>query len=165
MKSIYRISALAAVVLLAGCQTPAQSPQRTQAAPTVAQPAPPQPTQSSVDFRLGQTTAAQGLSELKLSGGSLWLVAQPVMTKSDLSAVEPRQTAQGQAYVRLQFNEAGAQKLTAINSQFAGKLLAITINNVLVAAPVIQKEAVKGILDVPFENSAQAVSAARSIAN
>lgn len=119
---------------------------------------------ANVEFRLGQLTKGKGLTELKLSDGSLWLQEQPDLNRNDLASVEPRQTAQGQSYIRFAFAEPGSDKLEKISKEHGGKLLVVTINNELVAAPQIQQQMTKGVLDVPFATEAQAIDAARLIA-
>jgi len=161
--------ALLAAVALAGCQHTTPRQQYAAATPQAAQPAPvsqdaARQQQASVDFRLAQTQAAPGLSELKLSDGSLWLLPEPVLTRADLASVEPRKTQQGQAYVRFGFSQAGAQKLAALSQRYPGKLLVLTLNNSLIAAPRIQGAITNGVLDVGFASDQQALNVAREIA-
>lgn len=166
MKRIYWIPTLAmAAALMAGCQTTTPNQQRAASQQAAAQNAAAPVSATPVDFRLAQTTPAQGLEELKLADGSLWILAQPVLNRSDLSTVEPRQTAQGQFYIRFGFNQTGARKLAEISNKYPGKLLVLTINNELVAAPQLQRGITTGVLDVPFASHAQAVNAARAIAD
>jgi preprotein translocase subunit SecD len=87
-----------------------------------------------------------------------------VLTRADLASVEPRKTEQGQAYVRFGFSQAGAQKLAALSQRNPGKLLVLTLNNSLVAAPRIEGTITNGVLDVGFASEQQALNVAREIA-
>ncbi|MGB6102994.1 MAG: hypothetical protein WBF88_03955 [Pusillimonas sp.] len=184
-------SVLLAAALLAGCQHTAPSQQMAQAQsrasqPAMAEQAPRQagasqqiPSQSatprqgstqqnaiqraSVDFRLAQTDAASGLTELKLPDRSVWFLPQPVLTRADLASVEPRRTQQGQSYVRFGFSQDGAQKLAAVSQRYPGKLLLLTLNNTLIAVPQIQAALSNGILDVGFSSDQQAMDVVRQI--
>jgi len=170
MQRIYFVPlTILAAVALAGCEHTAPRQQYAAATTQAAQPEPASQGANSqqlasVDFRLAQTQAAPGLSELKLSDGSLWLLPQPVLTRADLASVEPRKTEQGQAYVRFGFSQAGAQKLAALSQRNPGKLLVLTLNNSLVAAPRIEGTITNGVLDVGFASEQQALNVAREIA-
>lgn len=148
-----------ALVFLAGCQTSAPNRHYATSAPDAA----PQNAQARADFRLAQLQPAEGLAELKLRDGSLWLLAQPVMNRADIMLVEPRQTAQGQAYLRFRFTHDGARKLAAISQQYPGKLLVLTINDELIAAPQIPAGVNDGVLDVVLATEAQAMYIARAL--
>ena len=162
-------------ITLAGCQTTAPSVRPDPAAQTAASATTQAVTPSmrttqaqnqvpSVLFRLAQTEQAQGLTEVKLSDGSLWVQPQPVLSRADLSGVEPLQTQQGQALVRFHFNQIGARKLAEISRRFPGKLLMLTINNQLVAAPRLSDPLIDGVMVIPVTNAQQALAIAQGIA-
>jgi len=143
----------------AQAQQRAQVPQQAQG---VQQPV--QAQHARVEFRLAQLQPAAGLHEVKLRDGSLWMASQPVLTRADLTGVQPRRTSSGHPYVRFVFSQEGAQKLAAISRQFPGKLLALTLDDTLVAAPQIQGPISTGVLDVGFGSDEQAVGVAREVA-
>ncbi|HWK60588.1 MAG TPA: preprotein translocase subunit SecD [Eoetvoesiella sp.] len=169
MKYAHCIPVLAAMaVALAGCQAagPAQrAATEGNAENTVRQPGARQPRhRAEVFFRLAQAKEAKGLSELRLSGGSIWVLPQPVLSRADLSSVEPIQTQQGRAFVRFGFTQEGARKLQALSRRFPGKLLVLTIDNDLVAAPRIGKPLTQGEMVVGVASGKQAMAIARAIA-
>jgi len=171
MKRVYIVPGILAAALLAGCQ---QMPQKTQSSalaqpPNLAQSAQPQAApaakqQARVDFRLAQPAKAAGLSELKFRDGSLWYSPQPVLTRADLSGVEPRRTADGHPYIRFTFSALGAQKLAAVTKQYRGKLLVLTLNNSLESVYAINQPLQSGVLDIGVKSDQEAVRAVKTIA-
>ena len=155
-------------VALAGCQAagPAQRAATAGNAENSArqQGARQPPHQAEVFFRLAQAEKAKGLSELRLSSGSIWVLPQPVLSRGDLSSVEPIQTQQGKAFVRFGFTQDGARKLLELSRRFQGKLLVLTIDNDLVAVPRIGKPLTQGEMVVGVASGKQAVAIARAIA-
>ena len=182
MTSLHRptLAIILAAATLTGCKTTEPALRPDPAPPTVAgsqtapatthpvtpamRPARAQTQVPSVLFRLAQTEPAQGLSEVKLSDGSLWIQPQAVLSRADLSGVEPLQTQQGQALVRFHFNPIGARKLAEISRRFEGKLLVLTINNQLAAAPRLGEPLTDGVMVIPVTSPQQAVAIAQTIA-
>lgn len=169
-RALFFPTLIATAVLLAGCQTTAP-PQKAAAANNAtvaaAQPAVSQHAQqqqaTQVLFRLAQTELATGLSELRLSDGSLWVLPQPVLSRADLASVEPLQTEQGQALVRFGFNQDGARKLSELSRRYQGKLLVLTVADKLVAVPRISEPLTQGAMVVSVASSEQAMAIARAI--
>ncbi|TKR57078.1 preprotein translocase subunit SecD [Allopusillimonas ginsengisoli] len=153
--------------MLAGCETtaPAQkAAAANNAAVAAAQPAASQQARATqVFFRLAQTESASGLSELRLSDGSLWVLPQPVLSRADLASVEPLQTEKGQALVRFGFNQTGARKLSELSRRYQGKLLVLTIADNLVAVPRMREPLTQGAMVVTVASSEQAMAIARAI--
>lgn len=159
---------MATVVALAGCQTagPAQQAATTAHAANSAQQqgARESRQQAQVFFWLAQAEEGKGLSELRLSSGSIWVLPQPVLSRGDLSSVEPIQTKQGKAYVRFGFTQEGARKLSTLSRRFQGKLLVLAVDNKLVAAPRIGKPLTQGEMVIGVASGQQAVAIASAIA-
>lgn len=155
-----------AAAVMAGCQTTGPA-QRAAAASNAVAEAPQQafaqqPTE--VLFRLAQPEQAQGLSELRLSDGSLWVLPQPVLSRADLTSVEPVQSQQGQAFVRFGFNQEGARKLSELSRRFQGKLLVLTVADNLVAVPRLSEPLTQGAMVVAVSSGEEAMAIARAIA-
>ncbi|MFT0545818.1 SecDF P1 head subdomain-containing protein [Allopusillimonas ginsengisoli] len=166
-RTIFFPALIATAVLLAGCETtaPAQkAAAANNAAVAAAQPAASQQARATqVFFRLAQTESASGLSELRLSDGSLWVLPQPVLSRADLASVEPLQTEKGQALVRFGFNQTGARKLSELSRRYQGKLLVLTIADNLVAVPRMREPLTQGAMVVTVASSEQAMAIARAI--
>lgn len=120
---------------------------------------------TSVDFRLAQTSPVEGLSEMKFPDGSIWYLPTPVLSRADLAKVEPRRSAENNAYVRFSFNEVGTKKLAMITERYQGNILVLTLNNSLESLVPIQGHITSGILDVGVQNDEQALSMVRSISS
>ncbi|KAA0890597.1 preprotein translocase subunit SecD [Pusillimonas sp. ANT_WB101] len=167
-RTLFFPALIATAVLLAGCETtaPAQkAAAANNATVAAAQPAASQQAQATqVFFRLAQTESAEGLSELQLSDGSLWVLPQPVLSRADLASVEPLQTKQGQALVRFGFNQEGARKLSELSRRYQGKLMVVTIADNLVAVPRISEPLTQGAMVVSVASSEQAMAIARAVA-
>ncbi len=143
--------ACAAIVLvLAGCKTPPQraTPPTTTPGASSIEPAPPAQSvgASTVEFYLAQTEAAADAMQIKLPDGVLYLQRQPVLTREDLIEAAALVDKQGQNFVGLRFNEAGARKLNQISGQNIGKMLALVVERQLVAAPRISEPLNRGVL-------------------
>ncbi len=162
--------ALAAlVVVLAGCQTaPTKDPATAPTAPgqTSADQALP-PAQSvgasPVEFYIAQTQAAQGLMEVKLPDGALYMQREAVLTRADLIESAALVDKQGQNFVGLRFSEAGARKLNDISSQNIGKMLALVVERQLVAAPRISEPLNRGVLAFSVSSAQEANELATAI--
>lgn len=163
--------ALAAlVVVLAGCQTAPSKDKAVMAPSTPGQTAPEQampPAQSvgasPVEFYLAQTQAAQGLMEVKLPDGALYMQRQAVLTRADLIESAALVDKQGQNFVGLRFSEAGARKLNDISSQNIGKMLALVVERQLVAAPRISEPLNRGVLAFSVSSAQEANELATAI--
>ena len=161
--------ALAAmVVVLAGCKTAPTKDTPVTAAPgqtSTTQPAAPAQSMgmSPVEFYLAQTEAGQGLMEVKLPDGSLYMQRQAVLTRADLVESAALVDKQGQNFVGLRFSEAGARKLNEISSQNIGKMLALVVERQLVAAPRISEPLNRGVLAFSVSSAQEANELATAI--
>ncbi|MCG5263125.1 hypothetical protein EM868_19985 [Cupriavidus gilardii] len=173
-------SALAVIALGACQQMPAQQGSQPAAmAPAAAAPAPapsqaprgaaaqqaPQqaPQQPSVEFRLAQPERAPNLNELRMANATLWVAPQPVLVRSDLSAVMAVKAKDGKSYVRFNFTQPGAQKLASLTQRFSGKNFVLTVGGNLVATPRIGRPVNNGVLFVPMASEQQALNVAAVI--
>lgn len=162
----------AATTLVAACQQmPASRSAQVPPPPAVAgtaAPAQPQAAQNAqapaVEFRLAQNEKDNGLQPLKLNDRQLWVLPQPVFTRADLQSVTPVKSRDGRAYVRFQFNQAGASKLANVTQRYAGKYLLLTVNGQLASAPTISGPMKDGMLFVPAVNEQQANQIAAAVA-
>ncbi len=178
---MYRAASVAASILavfaLGACQQmPAQQGgQPAPMAPATASPAPasqqapraaaPQQAvqQPSVEFRLAQAERAPDLNELRMANATLWVAPQPVLVRSDLSAVMAVKAKDGKSYVRFNFTQPGAQKLASLTQRFSGKNFVLTIGGNLVATPRIGRPITNGVLFVPMASEQQALNVAAVI--
>lgn len=157
--------AVAAALGLAGCQ----STPRAGGSADAAQPQTDQAVQTSqadaaaprVDFYIAQLEAGAALQEVKLPDGALYMQRMPVLTRSDLNAAQAMVDREGNNYVALRFSDAGARKLDAVSRQNPGKLMALVVNNRLVAAPRISDPLDSGVMafQVPSNGDAMALAA------
>ncbi|OZI31766.1 preprotein translocase subunit SecD [Bordetella genomosp. 10] len=158
---------LIATLALAGCQTTGQKTgQGTQPStsgastppgtPSTTPGAPPsgQATVPAVGFLLAQNDPGPGLTEVKLSDGSIYVQRQPVLTRADLTEAAPLASRQGENYVGLRFSESGARTLNTVTSQNVGKLLVLVADGNILAALRISEPLTRGVLAFSV-NSAQ----------
>lgn len=153
--------ALVVVTLaLAGCKT---APTKTGAAttPEAGQQSTAPATASRVDFYLAKREAAPGLREVSLPDGKLYLQETPVLTRADLTDAAALVDRQGQNFVGLRFSEAGTRKLTSVSTSNVGSVLALVIDQELVAAPLIGEPLNRGVLafGVPSAQAASEIAA------
>lgn len=139
---------MAAAVLLAGCQTP--SAERTDPARQVAEVVP-------VELFLARAQPSPGLVPVKVPDGTLYLERSAALTRADLSEAAALTSPQGQAFLGLRFNEAGAERLREITASNRGNLLALVIDRELITAPAIVEPLDRGVLtltmpDLPTAN-------------
>ena len=162
--------ALAGVVgastLLVSCHTmqPPQPLTNTQAAP------PPAPAQSNrplqylpVDFYLGQQKPANGLVRFKTRESEVWMAPQPVMTRADLSSVQPRRGATGQPFVRFMFSSEGARKFEQITARYHGKILVVSVGKTVIDVLLLDAVVTNGMLDVMTHTDQTAVDISNAI--
>lgn len=151
--------ALVVVTLaLAGCKTAPTKTSGDMATPQAGQEATkPAATAASVDFYLAQKQPAAGLREIALPDGKLYMQTVPVLTRADLTDAAALVDRQGQNFVGLRFSEAGARKLNDVSSKNVGNMLALVIDQELVAAPLIGEPLNRGVLAFGVQ-SAQAAS-------
>lgn len=172
------LAPMLALLLLAGCDSlprdegaePVDAPTPpAQVAPQEAQPAhAPAPeamaaTHAPVSFFLAQEQADERLVELKLADGSLWALPEAVLTRDDLSSVEPRRTHDGQAFVRFGFSEQGTARLAQIAQSHAGKLLMVAVGRDVVGLTRIG-DGSSDVLDVGMASDEQAIAVADAVA-
>lgn len=118
----------------------------------------------AVAFRLAQTSPGLGLMELRLPQRTpFYYVDAPVLVREDLSSVTAMRTAQGQAFVRLQFNEGGKAKLASVSKANVGRTLLLTINDHLIGAPLINRPISNGVLDLTMASEAMALQVSSAI--
>jgi len=146
---------------LAACQ---QMPANQHAAANSAAPAGATPAQASrsgvstvVEFRLAQTQPAKNLSILHLGKDTLYYFQPPVLTGNDLAKAVPMKNQRGQAFVRFVFNRQGAQRLAQLSQSNAGRLLLVTVNGKLVAAPRIGGPMTEGVMNMTTDTDRNAV--------
>jgi hypothetical protein len=157
---------LIATLALAGCQTPGKKTEGTEpstsgaatppATPSTTPGAPPsgQATVPAVGFLLAQNNPGPGLTEVKLSDGSIYVQRQPVLTRADLTEAAPLASRQGENYVGLRFTEGGARTLNTVTTQNVGKLLVLVADGNILAALRISEPLTRGVLAFSV-NSAQ----------
>ncbi|WP_141218247.1 hypothetical protein [Bordetella genomosp. 11] len=154
--------------LSAGRAEPAAMPPDPQGAvgaatkpgvPTALQAGPP-----TVEFRLAQTEAAPGLHALQLGERQLWMLQQPVLTRTDIVSVTPVRSRAGASYVRFQFAPAAAPRLAAIAQRYPGKFLLLSIDGELAAAPTLGGPMNDGVLFVPVVSDRQAAQVSAAVA-
>jgi len=156
---------LIATLALAGCQTPGQKTEGSQPStgastppgtPSTTPTAPPsgQATVPAVGFLLAQNNPGPGLTEVKLSDGSIYVQRQPVLTRADLTEAAPLASRQGENYVGLRFTEGGARTLNTVTTQNVGKLLVLVADGNILAALRISEPLTRGVLAFSV-NSAQ----------
>ncbi|WP_376842820.1 SecDF P1 head subdomain-containing protein [Bordetella pertussis] len=147
-------------LVLAGCTT-ASKKTDGQAATPADQASSQQASAASVEFYVAQAKAGDGLMEVKVPDGSLYMQRQPVLTRADLTEAAALVDRQGQNFVGLRFTEAGARKLNDISSKNIGNMLALVIDRELVAAPRIAEPLNRGVLafGVPSAKAASEIAA------
>ncbi|VFR28912.1 putative lipoprotein [plant metagenome] len=171
--------AAALVLVLAGCQTASDksagaagapaSPGQAQPAPAATPGSPATPaaqaaaTAAQVGFYIAQTKQEAGLLEVPLQDGKLYVQRTPVLTRGDLVEAAAMVDQQGQNFVGLRFNDAGARKLSEISSKNVGNMLALVINRELVAAPRISEPLDRGVLAFGTPNAQAAAEIAAAI--
>lgn len=136
---------------------PATAPQPAPAATGQQQAAP-------VSFFLAQPEKDQGLRELKLKDGSLWVLPQPVLVRNDLTRVTPLEAKDGKGVVRFDFNPAGAKKLADLSQRFQGKRLVLVVGHEIIAIPQIAGRMNDGTMFIVVPSAAQAQAITRAIA-
>lgn len=151
--------ALVVVTLaLAGCKTAPTKTSGDTTTPQTGQPAATTPAAAaSVDFYLAQKQPAPGLREIGLPDGKLYMQTMPVLTRADLTDAAALVDRQGKNFVGLRFSEAGARKLNDVSTKNVGNMLALVIDQELVAAPLIAEPLNRGVLAFGVQ-SAQAAS-------
>ncbi|WP_251878190.1 preprotein translocase subunit SecD [Achromobacter sp. Marseille-Q4954] len=151
--------ALVVVTLaLAGCKTAPTKTSGDTATPQAGQEAAkPAAAAASVDFYLAQKQPGAGMREINLPDGKLYMQTVPVLTRADLTDAAALVDRQGQNFVGLRFSEAGARKLNDVSTKNVGNMLALVIDQELVAAPLIGEPLNRGVLAFGVA-SAQAAS-------
>ncbi|MFC4279010.1 SecDF P1 head subdomain-containing protein [Achromobacter aloeverae] len=132
-----------------GASTPPGTPSTTPGAPSAGQVTVPK-----VGFLLAQNNPGPGLTEVKLSDGSIYVQRQPVLTRADLTEAAPLASRQGENYVGLRFTEGGARTLNTVTTQNVGKLLVLVADGNILAALRISEPLTRGVLAFSV-NSAQ----------
>ena len=168
MSHVLRGLAIASLMSLAACQVP---PKRASTEPasgtTAAQPAASQSgsqqqraansSAPSITFHLAQTQQAKGLARVQLNPKtSLYALPQPVFTQADLQQIVPIQNKDGQVFLRFDFTQQGAAKLTQVTRQSVGSYLIISAHGKLVAVPRIATTYDGGKFPVPVKNVEEA---------
>lgn len=135
-----RLAMLAAAALLAGCQAPSAERSRADAA------AQTQTEQVPVELFLARAQPSAGLMAVKVPDGTLYLERRAALTREHLSEAAALTDPQGQAFLGLRFNTAGAERLREVTAANQGNLLALVIDRELVTAPAIVEPLDRGVL-------------------
>jgi len=154
--------ALVVVTLaLAGCKTAPTKTSDAAATPQAGQQSATPATAARVDFYLAKREPGAGLREVSLPDGKLYLQETPVLTRADLTDAAALVDRQGQNFVGLRFSEAGTRKLTTVSTANVGSVLALVIDQELVAAPLIGEPLNRGVLafGVPSAQAASEIAA------
>ncbi|CAB3820342.1 preprotein translocase subunit SecD [Achromobacter mucicolens] len=154
--------ALVVVTLaLAGCKTAPTKTSDATATPPAGQQSTTPAAAARVDFYLAKREPGAGLREVNLPDGKLYLQETPVLTRADLTDAAALVDRQGQNFVGLRFSEAGTRKLTAVSTANVGSVLALVIDQELVAAPLIGEPLNRGVLafGVPSAQAASEIAA------
>lgn len=72
-------------------------------------------------------------------------------------------TEQGQAFVRIEFNRKGAQRLAQLTQHNSGRWLLITVNGWLVAEPRIGAPIADGVMNVAANTDQDAARIAKQL--
>lgn len=169
--------------LLAACQTApvdrtAANENTTTAAPAVAAPtavpdsaahSAPTAVQAThqgapVAIFLAARQIQPGWTPVPAPSGTLYVNPQPFLTRNDLSEVKAGGTDQGQGWLVLGLNPAGAEKARGITSQNPGKGLALVIGRTMMPLMIYNAPITDGRLVFYISNQENAVAAARAIA-
>ncbi|MGH8819281.1 MAG: SecDF P1 head subdomain-containing protein [Achromobacter pestifer] len=176
-RNLRLLTCFAPLFLLAACQqmprqqtgssaaASQQPPATSQAAAQQAAPSQQQAKANTpvVEFRLAQAQAGKNLTALRVENQTLHYQPAPILVRDDLTSVTPMKTKEGQPFVRLQFNQGGAQKLAQVTRQNPGKSLLFTINGQLVGMPRITAPINDGILNLTMNSEAQAINVTNAI--
>ncbi len=163
---------VATMAALAGCKTaPTQSPET--AVPAASSPAtetpPPNPASilplaSPVEFYVAQAQPSKGSMAVKLPNGDMvYLLGEPVLTRDDLTEAAALADRQGQNFVGLRFTKVGARKLNEVSSKNIDHMLALVVDQELVAAPRIAEPLNRGVLAFAVPSAQIAMTLAAKI--
>ncbi|MFC4203440.1 hypothetical protein ACFOY1_21010 [Candidimonas humi] len=101
-----------------------------------------------MEFRLAQSQPGQNLLPLPIGKYVLYYFPPPVLTGADLALAESMKTSEGQAYVHIEFNRQGTQRLAQLTQFNGGRWLLITVDGKLVAEPRIGAPISDGIINM-----------------
>src|SRR5690606_19021803 len=87
----------------------------------------------------------------------------PALTRGDLAEAAAMVDDQGQHFVGLRFNEAGARKLAEVSSGNVGKTMMLAVNRQVVAMPRIAEPLDRGVLAFRVDSAEQARAIAMAI--
>lgn len=145
------IAYIAAILVLAGCQT------TTRLATEHSGSARPALTVLPVAIYVAQTHPGTGLNAVPVTNGTIYLEGTPVLTRADITDASALSNHLGQHFVGLRFTTVGAQKIAAASQANKGGMLALVIGRELVAAPRLDRELDRGTLT--FETPSAAIAA------
>jgi preprotein translocase subunit SecD len=93
-----------------------------------------------IEFRLAETEAGAGLTEAVVAGGvqRYFLHDELILGNADVAAAQVEPGLAGGAQVGLKLREAGAARVARVTADNIGKRVAILVDGVVVAAPVIR---------------------------
>lgn len=169
-----------AILALAGCQTaPLQQGAATE--PTEATVASPAPTAEAagetpmqtaaetgtqVAVFLADLTGEEGWRPVSIGGEStLYLdVAQPIVTRNDLTGVQAGVNQEGQGLLALMLSEEASSRVRDMTARNPNKRLALVVGRTLMSAPSYKEPVATGQLIFPVGTEENAMAAARAIA-
>ena len=100
------------------------------------------PAKISVEFRLAQSEAAEGFTEMKLGNQKVWVSKTASLTRADIEsakAIEAKDDNGRTSYsVEVRLTKQGGEKMAALTDKNRNKMLAILIDGKLISAPVIK---------------------------
>ncbi len=96
----------------------------------------------SIELRLAEGAPASGLTPAKVygQGKTVYLHPKPELSNSDIARVEAVKTRIGQGLIlQVWHTKVGARRLAELTARHIGDSLAILINSVVVAVPMIRE--------------------------
>ena len=116
-----------------------------------------------MEFHIAQSQPAQNLLPLPIGKNVLYYFPAPIFTNADLVRAAPMRTEQGQAFVHIEFNRQGAQRLAQLTQHNSGRWLLITVNGWLVAEPRIGAPIADGVMNVAANTDRDAARIAKQL--
>jgi preprotein translocase subunit SecD len=109
-----------------------------------------------VEFRLAQSQPDTGLQRVQIGNQVMWVLPQPVLTRSDVRSLVAVKSREGKDYVQFTFTPAAAPRLAEISQRYRGKYLLLSVDRYLVSAPTIGGPMTNGELFVPATSAEDA---------
>jgi preprotein translocase subunit SecD len=134
-----------------------QQPEGQQPGANTRQPAP-------VAVYLADTAEQQGWTKVPVQSGVLYVNPQPILTRDDLTGVEPGRASSGQGVLALVLNADARQRLLQISTQNPNKRLALVVGRTMLSVPSYNAPVDTEKLVFPVGTEQNAVAAAMAIA-